>query len=200
VEAIGFFTGLFPSTVLNYMKQWFKKAIQSSAESEEMRVDVIQGISPWRMFRLYDAGLDDCENLAAANPIELWDVTNLSLLEIIDWVGQAQLAVLLDKDLFLKLRRRGVRTSIDFHRIGSDTKLKSVLLELTAYNEPHISALLARMDDDPTFIRLQSLRNRIKKSDTEEIVTAATPPEEAAREASAAIPDRNLQSVTASSF
>lgn len=158
-------TGLFPSTVLNYLKQWLKKAIQSSAVSEEMRIDIIQGISPWRMFRLYDAGLDDCENLAAANPIELWDVTNLSLLEIIDWVGQAQLAVLLDKDLFIKLRSRGVRTSIDFHRIGSNASSRSVLVELTAYDDAHLSALLARMDDDPNFIRLQSLRGQIKKLD-----------------------------------
>lgn len=176
VEAIGFFTGLFPSTVLSYMKQWFKKVIQSSALSEEMRIDIIDGISPWRMFRLYDAGLDDCENLAAANPIELWDVTNLSLLEIIDWVGQAQLAVLLDKDLFIKLRSQGVRTSIDFHRIGSDASLRPVLVELTAYNDAHLSALLARMDDDPNFIRLQSLRSQIKKSDkdAEEVEQATT--------------------------
>jgi hypothetical protein len=165
LAAIGFTTGLFPTTVLEFVKQKFKKAIQSTAESEEMRIDVIQGISPWRMFRLYDAGLDDCENLAAANPIELWDVTNLSLLEIIDWVGQAQLAVLLQQERFIKVRNSGVRTSIDFYRIGNEPNNQSVIAELTGYSQQHIEALLARMADDPNFGRLSRLRTQIMASD-----------------------------------
>jgi hypothetical protein len=62
VEALGFLAGIFPSTLLNYVKAGLKKTIQASTESEEMSLDMIQGISPWRMFRLYDTGLDDCEN------------------------------------------------------------------------------------------------------------------------------------------
>jgi len=162
IEALGFLAGIFPSSLLNYVKRGLKKAIQASAESEEMPLDLIQGISPWRMFRLYDTGLDDCENLAAANPIEIWDVTNLSLLEIIDWVGQAQLAVLLRGELFVTLRKNGIRTSIDFYRTGTNANFKPVLESLTGYDQPHLEALLARMGEDPNFNRLQNLRIKIK--------------------------------------
>jgi hypothetical protein len=161
-EALGFFAGVFPAALLSYVQRGLKKMIQSSAESEEIPLDMIQGISPWRMFRLHDAGLDDCENLAAANPVELWDVTNLSLLEIIDWVGQAQLAVLLQGELFLKLRKTGMRTSIDFFRTGADANFKTMLVDLTGYGQTHLDALLARMSEDPNFVRLQNLRNKIK--------------------------------------
>jgi hypothetical protein len=162
VEALGFLAGIFPSTLLNYVKAGLKKTIQASTESEEMSLDMIQGISPWRMFRLYDTGLDDCENLAAANPIELWDVTNLSLLEIIDWVGQAQLAVLMRPELFATLRKNGIRTSIDFHQTGADPNFAPLLVSLTGYDQTHLTALLARMQEDPNFIRLKELRSKIK--------------------------------------
>jgi len=178
---IGFITGLFPLQTLNYFVTtvWTRVFSQRSGFFSESLIptkslEIIQGISPWRMFRLYDFGLDDCENLAVANPIELYETTNLPLLELVDWISQAQLAVTFDIRMFLYLQRNGVRTAADFERMAHDKTARKVLADLTMLPENHIAALGETMRSSTNFCWLKALRGRIKQSETPRIPGGAS--------------------------
>jgi hypothetical protein len=173
---IGFFTGLFPVQTLNYfLKSVRRLGIFPEPAIPTKSLELIEGISAWRMFRLYDFGLDDCENLAVANPIELYEATNLPLLEIIDWISQAQLAVMVDIKMFLYLQRNGVRTAADFERLAGPSASRTVLADLMKLTGDHIAALRQIMLASPNFCRLKALRDRIKETDRRAGVEDDTP-------------------------
>ncbi len=161
-EAVGFGTGLFPNSALIWLtRQLQRYLLGDTGVTDEFSLDLVQGISPFRKLRLYEIGMDNCENLAAANPIVLFLTSNLSLVEVIDWVAEAQLLILVGKARFIKLQENGYRTSVDFERAcGSDAR--SRLGELLEYSETQLLDLKDGVNRDPSFNRLTRLRRSIR--------------------------------------
>ncbi|HEX8366117.1 MAG TPA: hypothetical protein VF603_12630 [Allosphingosinicella sp.] len=79
-------------------------------------LEIIDGIDAEIAFRLQESNLYDVQNLAAANPIELFAETPYGLLEIFDWVLQAQLCANVGPKTFGDLKRHGIRTIFDLER------------------------------------------------------------------------------------
>jgi hypothetical protein len=79
-------------------------------------LEIIDGIDTETSHRLQESNLYDVQNLASVNPIELYAETPFTLLEIFDWVLQAQLCVNVGTRAFGELRRHGVRTIFDLER------------------------------------------------------------------------------------
>jgi hypothetical protein len=79
-------------------------------------VEIIDGIDLWKRLRLEEMDIVDVQNLAAINPILLLIETPYGFYECFDWVAQAQLCTIAGPDRFIELRRRHVRTVIDFER------------------------------------------------------------------------------------
>jgi len=75
--------------------------------------DMIDGIDMQTKFRLMEAGVQDVQNLATANPVLLYVETPFSLLTVLDWIAQAQLIVAFGGDIAADLRQIGVRTTFD---------------------------------------------------------------------------------------
>lgn len=110
---IGFGVGMFPQRGVVFLESAFNKLVQSTARSEELGLELIQGISHPVVFRLQEIGIDDAVGLAHANPFTLYDASGYSMTEIIDWIGQAQLLVVAQAAGFAALQQAGIRTLFD---------------------------------------------------------------------------------------
>jgi hypothetical protein len=173
-EMLGFASGMFPTAVYQAIKDRFRKWLQEPRYVGELPVEIITGISPYRSLRLYEMGIDDCANLAAGNPIEIFEATNLPLLEIIDWIGQAQLVILVGSVNFRKLQSVGIRTILDFVRMNADEAFPPDLKDASGrpLTPGQLACMRAGAKENPSFRRLCGLRCRIQESDALGRVTA----------------------------
>jgi hypothetical protein len=162
VEAIGFGAGLFPDSLLAAINQKLRQLLLGKgAGVEELPLDLVQGISPFRSLRLFEMGMDNCQNLAAANAIELYLKSNLTLVEIVDWIAQAQLAILVRAECFKKLQKNGYRNIVDFQRGCMDKEVRPVLADITGFKDPQLQDLGEGMTTSPSYVRLVDLRDRL---------------------------------------
>ena len=106
-------------------------------------------------------GLDNCENLASANAVELFLTSNLKLVEVADWIGHAQLVVLVGKEGFLVLQKNGYRTIIDLDRASRFQAIGPMLGGLLRYKPEQLVDLADGLRLDPSFCRLKELREHL---------------------------------------
>ncbi len=90
---------------------------------------MIQGAELFQRTRLSEAGIDDSENLANANLLELLIRTPFNPRLLIDWISQAKL-YLLFRDKIYTLREARVRTIFDFDKVMSDKESQTNLVAL----------------------------------------------------------------------
>lgn len=109
---------------------------QNREPPEQLELTLIEGVTPSLRFRLNELGIENAESLAKANPVTLTQYIGLPLAETADWVGQAQLLLLLKPDAYTILQSHGIRRIADF--------IKCVESEI----DRRMLGSLMRLDDD----------------------------------------------------
>ena len=129
ILGIAFLSGLYPSLGLNVLidrlPHWLrlKRDVPQAGEiSRSFPLDLIDGIDPSIRFRLNQLEIAEVQNLATANPILLYVEAPYGLLEVIDWMAQAQLLAELGPERFLQARSGGIRDMGAFLELGRARK------------------------------------------------------------------------------
>jgi hypothetical protein len=159
--AVGFGVGLFPDTALHWLSSTLKRRLLNETDdANQFPLDLIQGISAFRKFRLYELGMDDAENLALINAIDLYLASNLSMMEVIDWISQAQLLIFVGREKFGKLQENSYRTAMDF--VEAAPAVTDTLKRLLGYDDAQIIDLARRMQAHPAYERLAELAAKVR--------------------------------------
>jgi hypothetical protein len=112
--------GMFPERAIDYMKEKIKYfSTKNMVKSDDLPLDMIEGISIYHRMRLTEIGIDNAQNLAVADLVGLMLKTPFKPSQIIDWIGQAKLYLFFKKDI-TALREIGIRTVFDIKAVCVD--------------------------------------------------------------------------------
>ncbi len=118
---VAFILGYFPDLGLAKIAKWARvhvKSVDRDAlkNARIIPLEIIDGIDHEVSFRLQESNIYDVQNLAVANPVELYAETPYTLLQTFDWVLQAQLCLVTGVQAFSELKRHKIRTIFDLER------------------------------------------------------------------------------------
>jgi hypothetical protein len=151
---VAFLLGFYPAAGMDYLVKrgqelTIKRPHPDAAPLRyALPLDIIDGLTDFVRFRLEELEYEDVQNLATANPVLLYVETPYNILEIIDWIAQAQLITAVGPKKVLELRRLNVRTIFDLARIGDSKHFRRCALQILIEPESFRDRLAEMPDDE----------------------------------------------------
>src|SRR5690606_33910251 len=115
LDVLSFALGFFPLLATQWLTRLAYSALrQNERRSDQLPLDLIDGISSLHEVRLRDYGIDNLQNLAAVEIPRLLINTRFGAQQVIDWIDQALLYLHLDPGEIASFRNAKIRTVTDF--------------------------------------------------------------------------------------
>jgi hypothetical protein len=157
LPVIAFLTGMLPEQAVLYLQDKSKIFSNSdAARVRELPLTMIEGINTFHKVRLGEVAIDNSQNLAEANLIELLLRTPFPANQVIDWIAQAKLHVFV-KDDIEKLRALGIRNAFDF--VAESAEGVDAIAAETKLSKVRLSVVYHRLNEDPAIPALWRFRS-----------------------------------------
>ncbi len=155
-----FMTGLIPAAVLFFLQDWFVRLLKAYGfHAHHLPLSMIEGLNRFHEVRLSEAGVDNAQNLANADLVELGLVTPYPLEQLLDWIDQARLYVHLRDDLKVSRTYR-IRTASDLVALAAD--------DLKGFEETdglsNLSVTARLLSNDPNQKRIEAWRQALART------------------------------------
>jgi hypothetical protein len=133
-SAVAFVIGVFPTVGWQLLQQLFiRKPIGIVVDTLEPKHKLgdLDGLNIWYESRLLEVGVEDMQNLATTDIVDLMLNTRIPVDRIIDWIDQAFLYLrVIDKPSRELLRSYGIRTATDLDDALADGAVAPTLERL----------------------------------------------------------------------
>ena len=165
--AVAFVIGVFPNVGWRLLQLSIRKPIGWVVDSLEpnYKLGHIDGLNIWYESRLLEVGIEDMQNLATTNIVDVMLSTRIPVDRLVDWIDQAFLYLRVEDTKTEKrralLRSYGVRNATDLLDLMSGSADDYAQL-LSAEGEPsRMRALVATLSSEPNFQHVRAWkRNR----------------------------------------
>lgn len=165
LPVIAFLTGMLPDNALVYLRE--RIPIFSDHNNErchDLPLQMIEGINMFHKVRLSEVGIDNAQNLAEANVIELLLKTPFNPNQLIDWITQAKLYIYFKEDIE-KLRRIGIRTIFDLRALCDNKEQLTQLAEELQISKLSLEMICGRLRADKGVARLYQFHGLLSAMD-----------------------------------
>jgi hypothetical protein len=161
LPVVAFLTGMLPEQALVYIRERVGIFSERNAsKAYDFPLQMIEGINMFHRIRLSEVGIDNAQNLAEANIVELLLKTPFSPLQLIDWVAQAKLYIYFRSDIET-LRSEGIRTVFDLRQICDNEQFIDQLASATGLSGVSLNIVCQRMREDHSVTRLHDFENKL---------------------------------------
>lgn len=160
LPAIAFLVGIFPDEALQFLKEKLHVFSLQSRSAHDLPLSMIEGMGVYHRARLAEVGVEDAQNLASANFIELVVRTSFNPNQIIDWIAQARLYVYF-KDDIVALRRCQIRSVLDLLPACQDEKLLQEIAGATGLEQISLHNYCNILTRDLSVKQLLSFQERL---------------------------------------
>lgn len=123
---------------------------------------MIDDLTREKIDRLNELGIDSAQILARQNPFLLLPRLPFELSLLIDWIGQAQLYVLVKDAAMGRLRNIYIRNILDLQIRLSDPQSRNAVCEALNLLPASGEALLAQLEADTSYLRLRELDEALR--------------------------------------
>ena len=161
LPVIAFMTGMLPGAALHYLQDRFLRLLEFAEDSaHSLSLRMIEGMNRHHEVRLGEVGIDNAQNLAEADLVELILKTPFGPAQLLDWIAQAHLYVYLKDDIQL-LRRYGIRTALDLYEVAADGARLTAIATDAGLDPLALSIVARRIGNDPRVGQLVEFRRRL---------------------------------------
>ncbi len=158
---VAFLVGFFPDEAMQFLKERVPPFLRTSRHvAHALPLHQIEGVTAYDRLRLNEIGVDDAQNLATTNFIEIVVRTPFNPGQIVDWIAQARL-LLYFKDETMALRKQQVRTVFDLMLRAENKDGLHELAEATGLTVSGLELFCDGASNDPSVAQLLSFRDRL---------------------------------------
>ena len=159
LPVIAFFIGIFPQRALQYLQEKIFFLKKSKEQADKLPLEMIEGVTLFSRVRLSEVGIDNAQNLAEANFIELILRTPFNPLLLLDWMSQAKLYEI-TKDDIRGLRKANIRNSLDLVAAEKNGCLDTVV-QLSGIDANQLAIVCKIISEDPKTESFQNMRKQL---------------------------------------
>jgi len=165
---LAFVIGVFPVVgwrfIETVIKVIFRRAVRTL--EEHFPLHQLEGLNVWYESRLMEEGIENMQNLATANLVDVLLNTHVPVNRLVDWVDQSLLHLHLGESNATareKLRRLGVRTATDIADLMESKppirSLARVLNEKEGEGPDVLQCINATLRDEPNFFHVRAWKS-----------------------------------------
>lgn len=132
-SAVAFVIGVFPTVGWQFLQQTVRRIAGKTIPSLEPKHKLadLDGLNIWYESRLLEVGVEDMQNLATTDIVDLMLNTRIPVDRIVDWIDQSLLYVRVTEEKERQLLRSyGIRTATDLDDALDDKELRPTLVNL----------------------------------------------------------------------